>query len=278
MLKRSEQRRRWYCGVLRKGKVAVLGFRRDNATFSKRRWAPQKGDRSPSVANKDFSQLNRRSFCGFFHPWLADFRKHGPTLVSKVGRLLTNDSSAKTSAGLRLKCTRSRCLSRFYSFPNVGCDVIDLRRAVGRLTSRIFQVFRFDGTFVRVFGERGSKNGQFTYPWDVAVNLLGVIAVTDTRNHRVQLFSFEGSFLSKYGFEGKPSCFEPWTLGLTKRCVGVRLVVAALPRCASFFSLSCICCRFEHKTIRWPFTEPDTDSESWHFNGFFLIAYHASYQ
>ena len=53
------------------------------------------------------------------------------------------------------------------------------------------------------FGEKGSKHGQFNYPWDVDVNRAGIIAVTDTRNHRIQLFSFDGAFLSKYGFEGK---------------------------------------------------------------------------
>lgn len=54
------------------------------------------------------------------------------------------------------------------------------------------------------FGERGCKNGQFNYPWDVAVSDDGTgrIVVTDTRNRRVQLFSPDGTFLNKYGFEG----------------------------------------------------------------------------
>ena len=64
----------------------------------------------------------------------------------------------------------------------------------------------FDGMFVRAFGERGCKNGQFNYPWDVAVNPnTSLIGVTDTRNHRIQLFSNDGHFISKYGFEGKMS-------------------------------------------------------------------------
>ena len=56
--------------------------------------------------------------------------------------------------------------------------------------------------FVGKFGEKGSKNGQFNYPWDVAVNSEGNIVVSDTRNHRIQLFNLEGQFLNKYGFEG----------------------------------------------------------------------------
>ncbi len=52
------------------------------------------------------------------------------------------------------------------------------------------------------FGEKGSKPGQFNYPWDVACNSKDQILVSDTRNHRIQLFSPNGEYLNKYGFEG----------------------------------------------------------------------------
>ena len=63
-------------------------------------------------------------------------------------------------------------------------------------------MFSGRGEFILKFGERGSKIGQFNYPWDVAVNSDNNILVSDTRNHRVQLFSPDGVFLNKYGFEG----------------------------------------------------------------------------
>lgn len=66
----------------------------------------------------------------------------------------------------------------------------------------LFQIFSGRGDFITKFGERGSKLGQFNYPWDVAVNADNQILVSDTRNHRVQLFSPEGAFINKYGFEG----------------------------------------------------------------------------
>uniref|UniRef100_A0A3P9C005 E3 ubiquitin-protein ligase TRIM71 n=2 Tax=Haplochromini TaxID=319058 RepID=A0A3P9C005_9CICH len=69
-------------------------------------------------------------------------------------------------------------------------------------SSRLLSVFTFEGQFLLKFGEKGTKNGQFNYPWDVAVNSEGKILVSDTRNHRVQLFAPDGSFLNKYGFEG----------------------------------------------------------------------------
>ena len=54
-----------------------------------------------------------------------------------------------------------------------------------------------------MFGDKGNKNGQFNYPWDVATNSRNQILVSDTRNHRIQLFTAHGEFLQKYGFEGR---------------------------------------------------------------------------
>lgn len=66
------------------------------------------------------------------------------------------------------------------------------------------------------FGERGRPQGMFNYPWGVATNAHNEIAVSDTRNHRVQvlftiflffsdctlqIFSSTGEFLLKCGFD-----------------------------------------------------------------------------
>lgn len=55
---------------------------------------------------------------------------------------------------------------------------------------------------------QGCRNGQFNYPWDVACNSNGQIVVSDTRNHRIQLFSADGTFLNKYGFEGAATMWK----------------------------------------------------------------------
>ena len=44
--------------------------------------------------------------------------------------------------------------------------------------------------------------GQFNQPCDVAINSSGVVYVVDYYNHRVQLFSADGQFISKFGSEG----------------------------------------------------------------------------
>lgn len=65
-----------------------------------------------------------------------------------------------------------------------------------------------EGLFLLSFGEKGCRCGQFNYPWDVAVNSECQIVVSDTRNHRVQLFSPEGVFLRKYGYESAPNMWK----------------------------------------------------------------------
>ncbi|KAK1880651.1 E3 ubiquitin-protein ligase TRIM71 [Dissostichus eleginoides] len=81
-------------------------------------------------------------------------------------------------------------------------DSLTVRPGLHVTDNHRVQVFTFEGQFLLKFGEKGTKNGQFNYPWDVAVNSEGKILVSDTRNHRVQLFGPDGSFLNKYGFEG----------------------------------------------------------------------------
>lgn len=58
------------------------------------------------------------------------------------------------------------------------------------------------GKFIAAFGRCGDQPGEFNYPWGIAVNSACEIAVTDTRNRRIQLFSAEGILLRTFG--GKP--------------------------------------------------------------------------
>lgn len=62
-------------------------------------------------------------------------------------------------------------------------------------------------TFLLKWGTRGSGDGQFWIPWDVATDASGNVYVTDFsttsgRPHRVQVFSANGSFLRRWGREG----------------------------------------------------------------------------
>lgn len=96
------------------------------------------------------------------------------------------------------------------------------------------QVFNTDGTFLFAFGRQGVRDGEFNYPWDVAVNSLCQIVVTDSRNFRIQMFESDGRFLRKYEFgniksKTQPSprgiCFTPGGSILTSDFINHRIII-----------------------------------------------------
>ena len=50
------------------------------------------------------------------------------------------------------------------------------------------QKFTSDGTFITKLGTEGSGNGQFRYPWGIAVDSSGRVYVADDHNFRMQVF------------------------------------------------------------------------------------------
>ena len=58
--------------------------------------------------------------------------------------------------------------------------------------------FSADGEFIGSFGSPGRGPGQFVVPHSVRVSQDGRVYVADRENHRVQVFSTEGEFLSEW--------------------------------------------------------------------------------
>ena len=52
------------------------------------------------------------------------------------------------------------------------------------------------------FGKRGSTPGKFNWPWGIAVNDKDEIAVTDSANHRIQIFLADGTHSRSFGRRG----------------------------------------------------------------------------
>ena len=54
---------------------------------------------------------------------------------------------------------------------------------------------------MHTFGTKGTAEGQFKNPRDIAIDRQGLVYVTDINNHRIQTFTSEGQFLSQFGTE-----------------------------------------------------------------------------
>ena len=64
------------------------------------------------------------------------------------------------------------------------------------------QYFTASGSYLGQWGSHGSGNGQFDYPYGVAVAPGGDVYVADSDNNRVQYFTASGSYLGQWGTYG----------------------------------------------------------------------------
>jgi len=73
---------------------------------------------------------------------------------------------------------------------------------VSDINNNRIQKFTNTGTFITHWGMKGSGNGQFDWPIDVAVDSSGNVYVSDLHNNRIQKFTSDGTFITKWGIEG----------------------------------------------------------------------------
>ena len=76
------------------------------------------------------------------------------------------------------------------------------------------RVAAFDpnGLFLLEFGEYGRKDGQFRSPSCIAVTSDYRVVVCDTVNQRLQVFTYDGQFISKIAFQGDFALDYPYGL------------------------------------------------------------------
>jgi len=75
--------------------------------------------------------------------------------------------------------------------------------AVTDMGNNRVQLFSSDGTYLRSFGRKGDKHGEFDSLTGIAFDIKNEnILAVDTGNHRVQLFSEQGKFLNQFGGKG----------------------------------------------------------------------------
>ena len=67
---------------------------------------------------------------------------------------------------------------------------------------------------VLTFGQQGSAAGMLSNPWGVTVNERNEIAVTEVGNHRIQVFSSDGTYLRSFGKKGDKQGELNWPAGI----------------------------------------------------------------
>ena len=83
------------------------------------------------------------------------------------------------------------------------------------------QVLNPDLTFSHSFGMKGSANGQFNNPRDIAIDSQGLVYVADLGNHRIQKFTPNGKFVAQFGSYGPGQLNRPY--GITIDTAGTGL-------------------------------------------------------
>ncbi len=117
----------------------------------------------------------------------------------------SQDRGLAQSQDQNLAQLQDRCLARPQDRGHPRTDLVFVTDA----ESNQIQSFRCDGTAVKQWGCEGSADGQFRYPSDVAVLSRSkdrgdcILFVTDYDNHRIQVFGIDGSFIRKWGSQGR---------------------------------------------------------------------------
>ena len=76
--------------------------------------------------------------------------------------------------------------------------------AVTDCSNNRVQIFSCNGKFIRSFGKKGVKKGEFKDPSGIAYLNNGNIVVADTYNDRLQIFTERGEYLAQIGSEEIP--------------------------------------------------------------------------
>ena len=101
------------------------------------------------------------------------------------------------------------------------------------------QVFSSDGTYLRSFGRKGDKQGEFDFPRGIAFDSKNKnMPVADCRNDRVQLFSEQGEYLNQFGGKGNLDHQLIKPQGLSVDCDGNIIVADSLNKRVKIFSQS----------------------------------------
>lgn len=177
----------------------------------------------------------------FIKPYGVAVDKEGKVYITDVGRVMVFDLPNKQfsligalpgKGQLRVPIGIAASEDGRLFITDVGADVVHVYRADKYVTTigqtgefdnpsgvaldekrRVFyvvnakkhciNVYALDNyTFVKTIGARGTADGEFNFPTNIAVDAEGNIYVVDTANFRIQVFTADGKFIRSIGKSG----------------------------------------------------------------------------
>jgi DNA-binding beta-propeller fold protein YncE len=131
--------------------------------------------------------------------WTVDVFAHSVKKWSRDGRMLMHIGNAGGQPGTNETKDAFNRPTGIAFEPNGDFWVSD-----GYVNSRVVK-FNKDGEYVmQIGGKKGTADGEFDTVHDVAIDKRGRIYVADRENRRVQIFSPDGKFITKWTNLGSP--------------------------------------------------------------------------
>ncbi len=142
---------------------------------------------------------------------------------SRLVRLFSRDGQElRASEPLLFQCPNGVCVNEADYMYSVY--VVDhLAHCVKRLNP--------DLSVASTFGSAGHLDGQFNFPFDIAIDSRKNIYVTDTDNHRVQVFTPGGKYLRQFGSEGTGPGELKGPIGIRVQIILSTLVSSTIREC-----------------------------------------------
>ena len=129
--------------------------------------------------------------------------------IDSKGNILVTDGNhriqqlSSTGKHLRTVGTEGSGPLQFYNPGGIAVHPHTGKVYVADCWNHRIQVLNSDLTYSSSFGGKGSNNGEFNYPVDVATDRDGNVYVADKKNHRIQVFTVDVVYLRQFGKEGE---------------------------------------------------------------------------
>ena len=149
----------------------------------------------------------------------GNFTNPRGVVMTQNNHILVTDYERIQKLTLSGHCVRSLCGQGSGPLQFGDPKGVTIHRQTGKIlvadsNNHRIQVLNSDLTFSHSFGEQGTDDGQFKFPWDVACDEEGKVYVVDNDNHIVQKFSLDGKFLLKFGGKGEEPGKLSWPSGV----------------------------------------------------------------